>query len=250
MVFRRDGRPMQSRHQRGLYSDLSAAEIEHVARDCAAEFAMVEDEEQADKMRSDPRPATRSEDRGLLALQRSQQAATDETFIGLRDVLEMGRRYEADHPGAFEKNVAAGKADDVCAIVYTSGATRRRPEGSPAQLRSLMSDSQYYWKRTASATRTIWPAHCLPPGSPSSGWRSAVISSRGAPSTIAESSETQQEDIREIAPSVALYNSRLWESQAGQVQAKLRGASRFKRSASRLAHAGRPEDGRCQGCEA
>ncbi len=41
----------------GLYSDLSAAEIEHVARDCAADFAMVEDEEQADKLVAGPRPA-------------------------------------------------------------------------------------------------------------------------------------------------------------------------------------------------
>ena len=34
----------------GLYSDLSAAEIEYIARDCEAEFAMVEDQEQADKI--------------------------------------------------------------------------------------------------------------------------------------------------------------------------------------------------------
>mgnify|MGYP001085354924 CR=1 FL=1 len=36
-----------------------------------------------------------------------------------------------------------------------------------------------------------------------------------------------QEDLREIAPSVALHNSRLWESQTGQVQARLRGAGWF-----------------------
>ena len=39
----------------------------------------------------------------------------------------MGRRYEAEHPGAFEENIAAGKADDLCAIVYTSGAPETLP---------------------------------------------------------------------------------------------------------------------------
>ncbi len=83
---------------------------------------------------------------------------------------------------------------------------------------------------------------CLLPGSPNNGWRSAVTSCRGGTVNFAEGAETQQEDMREIAPSVALYSSRLWESQAGQVQAKLRAASRLKRSASRLLHAGGSED--------
>ena len=51
----------------------------------------------------------------------------------------------------------------------------------------------------------------------------------GGTVNFAESSETQQEDVREIAPSLVVYNSRLWESLAGQVQAKMRSASFLKR---------------------
>ena len=51
---------------------------------------------------------------------------------------------------------------------------------------------------------------------------------------FAEDAETQQTDVRETAPSVVVYNSRLWESLAGQARAKMRCASRLKRQATHL----------------
>jgi long-chain acyl-CoA synthetase len=216
----------------GLYSDLSAAEIEYFARDCAADFIVVEDEEQADKLVQvlerlpDLKKVVYWQYKGLSKHDK-------EMFVGLRDVLDRGRRYEAEHPGAFEKNVAAGKAEDICAIVYTSGATGDTPNGTLQSYRSLMSNAQYYYELDGlSPTDDL--ACSLPPAWITEQWVAFGCHLLcGGTVNYAESSETQQEDMREIAPTVALYNSRLWESQAGQVQAKLRGASPLKRSASR-----------------
>ena len=69
----------------------------------------------------------------------------------------------------------------------------------------------------------------------------------GGTINYAESSETQQKDMREIAPKVALYSSRLWESQARQVQARRRGADPFEAIRIAFAHAGRSANGRYQG---
>jgi long-chain acyl-CoA synthetase len=217
----------------GLYSDLSAAEIEHVSRDCAADFAMVEDEEQADKLVQirDRLPNLRTV---VYWRHKGLNKHDQDTFIGLRDVLEMGHRYETDHPSAFEKSIAAGRADDVCAIVYTSGATQDAPKGTLQSHRSLMSNSQHYVEADGLSHKDDL-ACSLPPAWITEQWVAFgchLLS--GGTVNYAESSETQQKDMREIAPRVALYSSRLWESQAGQVQAKLRGASRLKRSASRL----------------
>jgi long-chain acyl-CoA synthetase len=217
----------------GLYSDLSAAEIEYIARDCAAGFAMVEDEEQADKLVEvlDRLPALKT----VVYWRYKGVSGHDErTFIGLRDVLERGRRYEAERPGAFEANVAAGKADDVCAIVYTSGTTGDAPKGVLQSHRSLMTNARPYCELDR-LTHKDDLASSLPPAWITEQWLAFgchLLS--GGTLNYAESAETQQEDMREIAPSVALYSSRLWESQAGQVQARLRGASPMKRSASRL----------------
>lgn len=217
----------------GLYSDLSAAEIEHIAWDCEADFAMVEDEEQADKM--------------LLILERlpalkavvywrykGLSETDDERFVGLRDVLDMGRRYEAEHPRVFEEGIAAGKADDVCAVVYTSGATGDAPKGTAQSYRSLMSNSRRYTELDHLGPKDDL-ASALPPAWITEQWLAFgchLLS--GGTFNFPESSETLQEDMREIAPSVIVYNSRLWESETGQVQAKLRGASRVKRTFSSL----------------
>jgi long-chain acyl-CoA synthetase len=216
----------------GLYSDLSAAEVEYVARDCAAEFAMVGDEEQADKI---VQTIERLPNLKTVVYWRYKGLSNrgDERFVGLRDVLEMGRRYEAEHPGAFEANVAAGKPDDVCAIVYTSGATGDNPKGALHSYRSLMSGSRQYYELDGLSSKDNL-ACPLPPAWITEQWTAFgchLLS--GGTVNFAESSETLQEDLREIAPSVAAYNSRLWESQAGQVRAKLRGAGFVKRTAAR-----------------
>jgi len=215
----------------GLYSDLSAAEIEHIARECGADFAMVEDQEQADKM--------------FLIHERLPELKTvvywrykglsdhgHQGFLGLREVLENGRRYEADHPGSFEEGIAAGKADDACAIVYTSGATGDAPRGALHSYRSLMSGAERY-RELDHLTHKDALACALPPA-----WLMEQLLAfgchllSGGTVNFAESSETLQDDMREIAPSVVLYDPRLWESQTGSVQARLRGASLLKRSIS------------------
>jgi long-chain acyl-CoA synthetase len=39
------------------------------------------------------------------------------------DVIQAGKGYELDHPGIVEMEAAKGKADDVCALIFTSGTT-------------------------------------------------------------------------------------------------------------------------------
>jgi len=226
----------------GLYSDLSTAEIEHVARDCEAEFAMVGDQEQVDKMLPilEHLPKLRYVIYWSYKGLGNQSSTPDDRLVGLRGVLELGRAYEMDHPSAFEENVAAGKADDVCAVVYTSGATGDSPKGALHSYRSLMAGSQWYHELDRLGPKDDL-ACALPPAWITEQWLAFgchLLS--GGTVNYAESSETLQDDLREIAPSVAVYNSRLWESQAGQVQAKLRGAGPLKRAISgRLMPAGR-----------
>jgi long-chain acyl-CoA synthetase len=216
----------------GLYSDLSAAEIEHVARDCEADFAMVEDQEQADKMLQ-IREHLPNLKRIVYWRYKGLTEHDGGVFIGLRDVLAMGRQYEVEHPGVFEENIAAGKADDICAIVYTSGVTEDVPKGALQTYKSLLAGSQRYYEADCLSSKDDL-ACSLPPAWITEQWLAFgchLLS--GGTVNFAEGPETQQEDMREIAPSVVLYSSRLWESLAGQVQAKVRAASFLKRSVSR-----------------
>ncbi len=211
----------------GVYSDLSAREIQHIAQNSQAQFAMVEDQEQADKLTSvmEACPALKA-----VVYWRYKGLSNDESceFLGLRQVLEMGRAYESEHPGVFEQNVRAGKADDVCAIVYTSGTTGQ-PKGALHSYKTLMSAASTFVKQDKLGHKDHMASY-LPPAWINEQWLiygCHLLS--GGTVDFAENSETQQADVRETAPTLIVYNSKLWEGLAGQVRAKLRNASRLKR---------------------
>lgn len=214
----------------GLYSDLSAAEIERIARDSEADFAMVEDEEQADKIAEirDRLPHLKTvvfwRYKGLGDRDRS-------VFVGLRDVVSMGRDYEAEHTGAFEESVASGHADDVCSIIYTSGTGVEGPKGTLHSYGSLVANSRAYYELDSLGPKDDLAGY-LPPAWITEQWLTFgchLLS--GGILNFAENSATHEGDVREIAPHLLVYNSRLWENQAGQVQARMRGATRLKKLA-------------------
>lgn len=211
----------------GLYSDLSAGEIECIARRTEARFALVEDQEQVDKLTSvrDRLPALMSV---IYWRYKGLSSAADSSLLGLREVVELGRRYDADHPRVFQENVSAGKAGDVCAIVYTSGTTGD-PKGAVHSYESLMTNALHFYKLDRLNSKDNFASY-LPPAwitEQSLAFGCHLLS--GGTVDFAEDSETQPEDVRETAPSVVIYNSRLWESLAGQVRARMRGASVLKR---------------------
>ncbi len=214
----------------GLYSELSAREIQYVAENSEAEFAIVEDQEQADKLTSIMAACPRMK---AVIYWRYKGLSNDESceFLGLRQVLEMGRAYEAQHPNVFEQNIKAGKGDDTCAIVYTSGTTGP-PKGALHSYKSLMSAAAAFVKQDRLGHRDNM-ASFLPPAWINEQWLvfgCHLLS--GGTVDFAENSETQQADVRETAPTLIVYNSKLWEGLAGQVRAKLRSAGWLKRLAS------------------
>ncbi|MCX8032197.1 MAG: AMP-binding protein [Thermoleophilia bacterium] len=212
----------------GLYADFSAAEIEYVARDSAAEFALVEDQEQVDKILQvrDRLPALKHV---LFWRYKGLDRPEYEGLVGIRELTAQGRAYEAAHPGEFESTVAAGEPDDLCAIVYTSGATGEWPKGALHSHRSLMASARPYFELDdLHASDSM--ATALPPAWITEqilGYCCHLLS--GATMNFPENSETLREDIREVAPTVVVYSARLWEGQIGQIEAGLRGATRLKR---------------------
>jgi long-chain acyl-CoA synthetase len=217
----------------GLYSDLAEGEIRQIAADSEAAFAVVEDQEQVDKF---------LQIKGDLPLlkkiiywrYKGLSHYRDQAFVGYRQVLELGREYEKEHPGRFEENVAAGRADDHCALVYTSGTTGETPRGAVHSFRTLMYGSECYlrlddWRETDKIVSYQPPAWITEQWL---GLGCHLLS--GGVINFPEEAETQQQDIREIGPDMIFYGARLWESQASRVQVKARGADFLKKMTYRL----------------
>jgi long-chain acyl-CoA synthetase len=217
----------------GVHPDSIPSEIKYFAQNSEARFALVEDQEQVDKFLEimGELPHLKKiiywDYKGLAHY-------TDPILIGYEQVLKLSREYEAEHPGLFEQNVENGNADDVCAIVYTSGTTGFAPKGAVHTYRTMRAGAEYYLQLDPwYENDNIVPY--LPPVWMTEQWSGIGCHLLSASIlNFAEEPETQQEDTREIGPSVVLYGARLWEALAGTVQARIRESDALKRFTFRL----------------
>ncbi len=211
----------------GLYSESSPSEIRYIAENSEARFAIVEDQEQIDKFLQIHAKGPPVESviywnyKGLAHY-------NDDLLMGYRQVIHLGKDYEKANPGIFERNVEAGKADDICAIVFTSGTTGEAPKGVVHTFRTMMASAVFHLRLDPwFETDNVVPY--LPPAWITEQWfgigchlLSACILN------FAEAPETQERDTRETSPSIVIYGARVWESHASRVQARILNADAIK----------------------
>ncbi|RPJ21682.1 MAG: hypothetical protein EHM26_03270, partial [Desulfobacteraceae bacterium] len=217
----------------GAYSDLTPREIQCLAENSEASFAIVQDQEQVDKLLQvkDALPLLK---KVLFWSYKGLAHYKDPALMGFRELLERGEAHEKEHPGLFERNVESGKADHVCAIVYTSGTTGETPKGAVHTYRTLRAGAEYHLRLDPWVEDdNIVPF--LPPVWINEQWLALgchLLS--GCTLNFAEGPETQQRDAMEIGPSIVFRGARVWESQAAMVRARISDADPMKRLAFRV----------------
>ena len=108
-----------------MYQDAPAAEFVFVLQDAEIAYAVVEDQEQVDKMlEAQPQVPTLNhifydDPRGLRNY---------EGVVSYDALVAQGREFDRANPDYFDAEVAQGNADDVSVMLYTSGTTGK-PKG-------------------------------------------------------------------------------------------------------------------------
>ena len=125
----------------GLFSDLSPREIRHIAADCQVRFAVVEGQEQVDKLLQ-VRESLPFLEKIIYWSYKGLAHYREDFLIGYRELLALGQELEAGSPGLFERNVESGQADDPCGIIYTAGTTGTAPKGVVHTFRSLKASAE------------------------------------------------------------------------------------------------------------
>jgi long-chain acyl-CoA synthetase len=110
-----------------LYQDAVAAEFTFPINNAEVAFAVVEDQEQVDKMLE-----LREECPQLAAIwyddPRGLRNYDEPGLAPLEALVESGRAFAKAHPGFFDAEVAKASPDDVAALFFTSGTTGK-PKG-------------------------------------------------------------------------------------------------------------------------
>lgn len=109
-----------------IYPTASSHEMTYIVNDSGAKMIFVRDQAGIDKVLNckDEMPALRK-----VVVMDDIEVPKDLFFIKLKDLIEMGRRYQAKHPLAYEKRWRSVSLFDWCTIVYTSGTTGE-PKGA------------------------------------------------------------------------------------------------------------------------
>jgi len=208
-----------------MYQDAPTAEFVYVLNNAEIAYAVVEDQEQVDKVAeaTSQVPTLKhiyyDDPRGL----RNYKGVTS-----FERLLEIGREFDRAHPDFFDAEVAKGRPDDVSIMLYTSGTTGK-PKGVcqthlsfiDAARSGVAFDHLTADEDILSYLPMAWVGDHL--------FSYAQWMVAGFTINCPESGDTVMTDLREIGPTYYFAPPRVFENLLTQVMIRMEDASALKR---------------------
>jgi long-chain acyl-CoA synthetase len=213
----------------GIYTTDSARQVEYIVNDSGTRFFFAENEEQLDKILS-----VRARCPQLVKIfvydVEGLHGFRDEQVMTFDALLELGARYDREHPGAWDAMVELAKADDLAILVYTSGTTGP-PKGAMLSHQNILFQLGYsdylIQPREGDQQLSFLPLCHI-------AERTFTVFNplrTGATVNFAENIDTVPDNIREVAPAVFFAVPRIWEKFYSAVALRMREATLLGRLA-------------------
>ena len=210
-----------------LYQDSVAQEMLYVLENAEIEYAIVEDQEQVDKLLEilPQYPKLKhiyyDDPRGLRNYRQPQLMAYDR-------LREIGLEHHRRHPDFFRSAVEQVRPGDVCVMLYTSGTTGK-PKGvchtHAGFIAAARGDVEFDGFTPDDEVLSYLPMAWV--GDHLFSYGQAMVA--GFTVNCPESSETAMNDLREIGPTYYFAPPRVFENLLTTVMIRIDDASRIKR---------------------
>ncbi len=211
-----------------LYQDAVAEEMAYVLQDAEIKFAVVEDQEQVDKMLEihDQVPFL---EHVVYDDPRGMRHYTQTLLMGLDELQEMGRIHDRNQSDFIESEIAKGATDDISIMLYTSGTTGK-PKGvcqtHGAFIAAAQGGTQFDKLTDQEDILSYLPMAWV--GDHLFSFAQAMVA--GFTINCPESGETVMTDLREIGPTYYFAPPRVFENLLTQVMIRMEDAGWFKRA--------------------
>jgi long-chain acyl-CoA synthetase len=209
-----------------LYQDAVSAEMLFVLQDAEVRFALVEDQEQVDKLLEikDQLPAL---EHIVYDDPRGMRHYTQTFLHDVHELMEMGRIHDRNHPDFLNAEIEQGHFDDVSVMLYTSGTTGK-PKGVCQTHASFIAaarggievDRLTAGEDILSYLPMAWVGDHL--------FSFAQATVAGFTINCPESGETVMTDLREIGPTYYFAPPRVFEGLLTSVMIRMEDASKIK----------------------
>ncbi|MCY4237363.1 MAG: AMP-binding protein [Rhodospirillaceae bacterium] len=210
-----------------VYQDSGAQELAYVLDHAGVSFAVVEDQEQVDKLLEIKETA--SSLTSIVYCDPRGMRDYDQDFLqSISEVKRAGEAHKAANPGFYGEEVSTGSGEDTAIFLYTSGTTGN-PKGVVLTFDNLISMSEMSVKleniRHDEDTLAYLPMAWVGDNLFSIG-QSYVA---GFTVNCPESQETVLADLQEIGPTYFFAPPRIFENILTSVTVRMQDASRPKR---------------------
>ena len=210
-----------------LYQDSIADEMQYVIDHAGVRFAVLENQEQVDKVLS-----VKERCPGLETLvygdPRGLRHYREPFLFSFDDVQSRGRKAHADDPDRYRREIAKGRGEDLSVILYTSGTTGR-PKGV-----MLSNDNVIVTARNANALERIGDDEEILAYLPMAwvgdhfySYAQALLA--GYTVNCPESASTVMIDLRELGPTNFFAPPRIFENLITHVMIRMEDAAWIKR---------------------
>ena len=210
-----------------LYQDAVAQEMAFVLENAEIRFAIVEDQEQVDKLLEIKGRCPQlqhilyDDPRGLRHYIQTEIQSLDE-------VMEMGRIHDRNHPDFLDGEIAEGRPEDVSVMLYTSGTTGQ-PKGvcqtHGAFITAAKTGCEFDRLGPDDEILSYLPMAWV--GDHLFSYAQAIYA--GFTINCPESGDTVMTDLREIGPTYYFAPPRVFENLLTQVMIRMEDAGAIKR---------------------
>ena len=211
-----------------LYQDAPAADMAYVLENAEIDFAIVEDQEQVDKLLE-----IRQTVKGLTHIVyddgRGLRNYTQSGVHSFDSVQALGKVHDQDHPDFFQQQIDLGQTNDIAVILYTSGTTGK-PKGVCHSHAAMIATGYTLieFDKVSANDEVLcylplaWVGDFL--------YSFAMSHIAGFCLNCPESPATVASDLREIGPTYYFGPPRIYENILTQVMIRIEDASAIKRS--------------------